>query len=222
MRRRVTIAAPGLLLVALAGLGGCFRSTVPDQFYMLRAEEGPVQAPPDADGPLVGLGPIRIPDYLDRPQIVTATSGQEFHLSEDHRWAERLDENIARVSAQNLARFLPSDRIIPHPWPREPRPDVQVAINLQEMHVDPGGQVRMSAVWTLRHAQGPAESHRFACRLSASTTDYARMVEAESQCLARLNRAMAAGIRRSGWTRPGAGFSRGGIADDTAGPRHGE
>lgn len=224
MTPRVRRSAPSLLLVALAGLGGCFRSTVPDQFYMLRAVDYPVQAQPLAEGPLVGLGPIRIPDYLDRPQIVTAASSQEYLLSEDHRWAERLDENIARVSAQNLARFIPSDRIVPHPWPREPKPDVQVAIAIQEMHVDAGGQVRMSAVWTLRHGQGPAESRRFSCRLPASTTDYARMVEVESQCLARLNRDIATGIQRSGWrgwTRAGAALPSGGVGGDAAGPRPG-
>lgn len=198
MTRHATRSALGLLLATAVSLGGCFRSTVPDQFYMMRAVEGSAQAPPSADGPLVGLGPIRIPDYLDRPQIVTAASGQEYRLSEDHRWAERLDENIARVSAQNLARYIPSDRIIPHPWPREPKPDIQVAINIQEMHVDAEGQVRMSALWTLRHGPAPAESRRFSCRLPASATDYARMVEVESQCLARLNRDIATAIQRYG------------------------
>jgi uncharacterized lipoprotein YmbA len=187
--------ALGLLVVTLFGLGGCFRSGKPDHFYMLRAVAVPARAAPAGGGPLVGLGPIRIPAYLDRPQIVTAASGQEYRLSDEHRWAERLDDNIARVSAQNLSAYIPSDRIVPHPWPREPKPVVQVAINIQELHLDPVGEVRMSALWTLRYGKEQAFNRQFSCRLPASSADYALMVEAESQCLARLNRDIANAIR---------------------------
>lgn len=185
----------GLLTLALTGLSGCFRSGKPDHFYMLRAVAEPARAAPLREGPLVGLGPVRIAAYLDRPQIVTAASGQEYRLSEEHRWAERLDDNIARVSAQNLSAYIPSERIVPHPWPREPKPDVQVAITIQELHLDPLGEVRMSALWTLRYGKDQAFNRQFACRLPASSADYALMVEAESQCLARLNRDIANAIR---------------------------
>lgn len=199
MRDDVNLVSAGkwaFWCLLMVGLTGCFRNTVPDQFYMLRAANLPGQSAISGDGPLVGLGPVRIPAYLDRPQIVTATSGQEYRLSEDHRWAERLDENIARVSAQNLSAFIPTDRIVMHPWPREPKPDVQVAISIQEMHVDPTGEVRMSALWSLRQGKSDVTNHKFNCHLPASTTDYAQMVEVESQCLIRLNREMATAIKR--------------------------
>ncbi len=202
MRKDVNVAGFGrvacwwLLMVGLSGLGGCFRSSVPDQFYMLRAADVPSKSAFSGAGPSVGLGPVRIPAYLDRPQIVTATSAQEYQLSEDHRWAERLDENIARISAQNLSALIPSDRILIHPWPRDPKPDVQVAISIQEMHVDPRGEVRMSALWSLRHGKSDVANRKFSCRLPASTTDYAQMVEVESQCLARLNQEMASAIQK--------------------------
>ena len=183
------------LLMTMIGFSGCFRDSKPDQFYMLQAVERAKAPGAGAQGPLVGLGPIRIPAYLDRPQIVTAASGQEYHLSESHRWAERLDDNIARVSAQNLAELIPSDRIVMHPWPREPKPDAQLAMNIQEMHVDPSGQVRMSALWSLRLAGEQVYNHRFSCQQPASLTDYSRMIEVESECLARLNREMAAAIQ---------------------------
>lgn len=189
----VTRVCCGLLML---GLTGCFRGSVPDQFYMLRAADLPVQATIPGGGPLLGLGPVRIPAYLDRPQIVTATSGQEYRLSEDHRWAERLDDNIARVSAQNLSALIPSDRILMHPWAREPKPDVQLAISIQEMHVDPTGEVHMTALWSLRRGRDDVTNHKFSCRLPASTTDYGQMVEVESQCLLRLNRDMAAAIKK--------------------------
>ena len=189
------LSTGGLMLLALLASGGCFRHSQSDQFYMLQAADGPAPSSVGRPGLLVGVGPVRIPAYLDRPQIVMAMSGPEYHLSEEHRWAERLDENIARVSAQNLARFIPTDRILIHPWPREPRPDVQVSLTLEEMHVDPSGQARFEALWALRYGKNQVTTRPFSCRQPASTTDYAVVVEAQSQCLTRLNRAIADAIQ---------------------------
>lgn len=182
------------LTVLIPVLAGCFRSGKPDQFYMLRATETGRHGMA-TDGPLIGLGPVRIPAYLDRPQIVTAVSAQEYRLSDDHRWAERLDVNIARVSAENLANLIPTERIVMHPWPRDAKPIVQVAINLQRLDVDPSGEAHFEALWTLRQDKDAALNRKFSCRLPASATDYARMVEAGSQCLGRLNREVAHAIR---------------------------
>lgn len=184
------------LLALIPALVGCFRSGKPDRFYMLRAVEAaqPIAAPAE-EGLRIGLGPIRIPAYLDRPQIVTAVSEQEYRLSENHRWAERLDVTVTRVSAENLGSLLPTGRIIPYPWPRDSRPDVQVAINVQEMHLDPKNQVRLEALWTLRQGKDLTLSRKFSCQQQVPADDYAGMVEAESQCLARLNRDIAAAIR---------------------------
>ena len=89
----------GLLIIILASLlSGCTHDSKPVQFYMLTADTGGVSNtshPVIKQGPLIGLGPIRIPEYLSRPQMVVATSDNQYQLSEDHRWAERLDQNIS-------------------------------------------------------------------------------------------------------------------------------
>lgn len=194
---RLLIAMITIALVP--ALAGCFRSGRPDQFYMLRATEKAQAGPVAADGgPRVGLGPIRIPAYLDRPQIVTALSAQEYQLSDNHRWAERLDVTVARVSAENLANLIPTERIVPHPWSRENAPDLQVAINVQEFHVDQNRQARLEALWTLRQGRDTTLSRRFSCRLPVKAEDYSGMVEAESQCLGRLNREIAGAVRGLG------------------------
>jgi uncharacterized lipoprotein YmbA len=147
-------------------------------------------------GILLGLGPIKVPAYLDRPQIVTASSAQEYRLAESQRWAERLDDNIARVSQENLAVLVPTDRVVMHPWSREAKPDVQAAIQIQELHVDPEGNARMVALWSVRPINGEPTHRRFACTIPVPPNDYAQIVAAESECLARLNREMAQVIRQ--------------------------
>lgn len=184
------------LIVAMGfGLTGCFRQGASTRFYMLQAMAEPDKMVHSGEGPVVGLGPIRIPAYLDRSQIVVAESDQAYRISEGHRWAERLDENMARVSAENLSRMIPTDRILPHPWSNDSRPELQVAINLQELHVDASAELRMTALWSLRQGKSESVSHKFGCRLPASLTDYEFMVKQASQCVARLNREMAEAIR---------------------------
>jgi len=184
-------------------VAGCFRGAAQDQFYMLHPIKEAAPSPAAAvKGPLVGLGPIKVPAYLDRPQIVTAASDQEYRLAENQRWAERLDDTIARVSLENLSSLVPTDRIVMHPWSRETKPDVQATIQIQEMHLDPEGHARMVALWSLKSAKGETTNHRFSCSIGVSPSDYGQIVGAESECLARLNRDMAQGIRHLGGVAP--------------------
>lgn len=159
---------------------------------MLRSEATrPAAAMATDSGPLLGLGPIRIPSYIDRPEIVTAISDQEYRLSENQRWAEGLDKTIPRVLSENLSRLIPGYQIVLHPWPREPKPEQQIIVDIQEFHVDQNQQAHLDALWTLRQGKNNPVTRKFSCRLPASTTDFAKLVEAESQCLGRLSRDMA-------------------------------
>jgi len=57
---------------------------------------GPAAVAADAIGDAtIGLGPIRLPELLDRPQIVIRTGSNRLQLAEDRRWAESLAENIS-------------------------------------------------------------------------------------------------------------------------------
>ena len=51
---------------------GCARDSKPVQFYMLNADSGVVstaRAPVSANAPVIGLGPIHIPEYLNQNKI---------------------------------------------------------------------------------------------------------------------------------------------------------
>ncbi|MGH8624231.1 MAG: PqiC family protein [Gammaproteobacteria bacterium] len=188
-----------LLTLLVPALNGCFRNTAPIHFYMLRPltpAESPQAAIPRADrGPVIGLGPIRLSDYLDRPQIVTAVSEQEYRLAEDHRWAERLDQTLTRVMAENLSVLVPTERVVFHPWPRQQKVDAQVTANIQELHVDAAGQVRLAANWAVRRGEKTIVNRKSSCRLPAAGTEYRQIVEAQSQCIGQLSREIANSVR---------------------------
>ncbi len=52
-------------------------------------------------------------DYLRRPEIAVRTSANELRLDNDHRWAERIDEGVARVLALGLQHRLPDASVAP-------------------------------------------------------------------------------------------------------------
>lgn len=183
-------------LCITASLTGCFRTSPPDQFFMISAvETAPITSISNKKEPIIGLGPIRVPDYLDRPQIVTALSEQEYKLSEDHRWAERLEVNLARVSLENLSHLIPNSQVVLYPWPKVPTPDIEISGYIHTLHVDATGQVRMHASWNLRYGKQTTVHHRFTCSLPTSHTDYSKIVAVESECIGRWNRDMAEAVR---------------------------
>ena len=66
----------GALLLVLAACGG----SPPTQFYTLSGMQLP-PGNPNTRGTVVGVGPVTLPEYLDRPQIVTRTSGNRVTLA---------------------------------------------------------------------------------------------------------------------------------------------
>jgi uncharacterized protein len=187
------------LIVLVSLLHGCFRNAAPVHFYMIRpvtVTESPRAAISGGEpGPTIGVGPIRVSDYLDRPQIVTAVSEQEYRLAENHRWAERLDQTLTRVLAENLSVLLPTKRVVFYPWPSQQHMDAQVSVTIQELHVDATGQVRLAADWALRRGVQTPVNRKSSCRLPASSTDYRQIVDTQSQCIGQLSREIASSVR---------------------------
>jgi hypothetical protein len=195
-----------ILITLLTELSACFRSNAPIHFYMLE----PIASAQNVSGttvgfraPVIGLGPVRIPAYLDRPQIVTALSNQEYKLAEDQRWAERLDDTVRRVLTENLVNLVPTEQIVFHPWAPQQKLDAQISVDIQAFHADATGQVRLSALWTIKSAVSGPYQRKFSCRQPASTTDYARIAAAQSACLGSLSREIAEAVQKLPATSPG-------------------
>jgi hypothetical protein len=188
-------ALPALLALLPPLLAGCIAgSTPPSQFYLL--EPLPLAAPAGpAKGPVVALAPVRIPQYVDRPQMVTASGRNAYQLSELNRWAERLDDNIARVLAQNLAALLPASQVLTNATGHAKPGQWRVAVSLLEFHVDPKAQAVFAAQWSAAKGDETVMARAFDCREPASATDYRAMAGALNACLDRFSRELADALR---------------------------
>ena len=78
---------------------------------------------------VIGVGPIDLPGYLQRLEVVTRGSANRLDVSPVDRWGEPLDKNFARILEENLSRLLGTDHIEQYPWSRKTAVDYQIAIN---------------------------------------------------------------------------------------------
>jgi uncharacterized protein len=193
-----SVFSSGIIVLTLL-LCGCMRDSKPVQFYMLNADSGiagTTRVPVSANAPLIGLGPIRIPEYLNRPQMIVAITDNQYQLSEDHRWAERLDQNISLALIKALPRQLGTDRIVRYPWPQRQAIDYQIGIDILEFNVDASGQSRLIAQWYVKRKDKSTIDKRSVYQFPASTTDHAVMVKAQSQCLTKLGQEISLTLRQ--------------------------
>ncbi len=194
-----TISTLMVAIMLVFFLSACMRGNKSVQFYRLNAGVAmidAVQVDESTNQAVVGLGPIRIPDYLNRPQMVVAISDNQYQLSEEHRWAERLDQNISLALAKFLPSQLGSNRIVRYPWAQRQIVDYQVSIDIIEFNIDALGRSRLTAQWLIKRKDQSDISRRFDYQVPASTTDYDVMVSAQSACLTKLGQDIAVTLRQ--------------------------
>lgn len=187
------------LLCAVLLLGFVACRSEPTNFYLLR----PVQDADDgsdtqsAAGPWIGVGPVVVPHYLDRPQIVLKATGGAITLGEFDRWAEPLQDGLARVLGENLAVMVPTNRITIFPWRRASAIDYQVVVQLIALDADAEGTASLAARWAVMGPGGNVELLRRQTRLTqpADTKNYADIVMAMSRAVASLAGEIADGIK---------------------------
>ncbi len=195
MRGRVLVAA------TLAWIAPACATTPPTQFYVLHslaASSTDVASPaPTAGGPAVGVGPIELPQYLNRPNIVKHVGPQELDIAQFHQWAEPLKDGFARALSEDLAVLLPTDRTMTFPWRGPIRVDYQVLVWVTRFDGDTDGNAVLRARWTILDGRNrePLVSRESQLRRPASDAGFPATVEARSQAVAALAGQIADALR---------------------------
>lgn len=188
------------LLIALLGillLSGC-SPTQAVRYYQISplptAEADPEQK--KADAPTIGLGPVLLPEYLNRSQIVTRTSPNQLVLADGHRWAEPLTDNVMRVLSDNLSFLLGRGQILSYPWPRNRKIDFQVVIEVLEFEGGADGRAILDARWSVLAGDGRMLLPEKRSSISAliAGPDHEALVAALSEALGGLSRAIVTGL----------------------------
>jgi len=190
-----------LLLAAALAATGCATSK-PSRFYVLASLTPPTSAL-SPDGPSIGVGPVVIPQYLDRPEIVTRSSGNRLDLGEFDQWGGRIGDNITRVLADNLAGLLGTERVSIYPSADGSGVADQIGVDILQFERDQSGSVTLTAFWTIRDTQSGQVLNRRstiakavgATHTSGTATPYDAIVAAMSEALADLSKEIAAAVQ---------------------------
>ena len=187
---------PRLPLIAISAcllLSGCV-SSPPPKFYVL----APLSTERPADAglePAVGVGPVELPDYLDRPQIVTRNGQNGLNLAEFDRWGESLKDNTAQVLAENLAVLLPSKKVSTYPWKRSTQVAYQVTVKVTRFDHTEGGETVLAVRWSLLDGAGADLLSRESRHVESPAGDsYPATVAAMNRALAQFSREVANAI----------------------------
>ncbi len=195
MHRFLPASVLTMLGVVLLGLHGC-ASSPPTRFYVLPSPTGAETAPPAAQRDLtIGVGPVTLHPYLDRPQIVTRASRAHLILGEFDQWGAPLRDSVTRSLAENLSLLVPTDHVVLHPWSRTTVPDYQVTVDVLQFDAGPGGEVILAARWQILNADEKALVLRKS-RLTAVAggREYEATVTAMGRTLDALSRDIAAAL----------------------------
>jgi uncharacterized lipoprotein YmbA len=179
------------ILLAVLLTAGCAQPG--KSFYVLTAN-GPA---PSGGGIGIGVGPITLAEYIDRPNLVVQQAPNQLAVSDDNRWAGDLSASIARVTAANLGREMKTGNVRTYPWPRDEEIDYQVTLDIRQLHSEADGYAVIEAGWraySLPDRKLKA-SRTFVGREPLAADGYAAMVAAQSRLLSRLAGDIAAGLR---------------------------
>jgi len=203
-------------LAVSIGLAGCAVAD-PTKFYALRqpvaasaqssvsasiASTPPPSNPDSTSAVSIGVGPVITPGYLRRSQIVTRNGDDQMDIAMFHRWAEPLEDGIARVLAEEIGARVPTDRIVMYPWQGAVARAIQYQVVVVVMRLDGsrGGDVTLDTRWRILGKDGKELAFRKSTMSETATgLGYEPMVAAMTRAVAALGQEIATEIR----TMPG-------------------
>ena len=114
--RAMRLGGPVVLLCAASLAAGCVGSSRPSKFYTLAPAEVRDGAVPAAADATLAVGPVELPDYLDRKQIVTRAGATELVVADFDRWGGALDREITAALVSTLEGRLAARNMRVVPW----------------------------------------------------------------------------------------------------------
>ncbi len=179
-----------LRLTALAAALTLSACSTPEQYYRLSADGPP---PANSSGFALGVGPVTLPDYIDRGELVFQSSDTRFEIPYEQRWAGSLRDTATRAIGTNLARRLGTGNLHIYPWPPATPLRYQVRVDVRQFHARSGGDAILEASWSIENGA----TGRVLVRRSGNFSEpvlrngYEGIVAAESRLLSRCSRAIA-------------------------------
>ena len=184
------ITVVGMLMSSACG------TTTPTQYYQLSAASdnaGIPQAESKKATILVGIGPVEVPAYVDRDNMVLHVNKAELELLEFDRWAEPLSHNLSRVLVENVSRHLAHQGVTVVRWDDGLPVNYRLQVEFTRFDLMREGNVSLVARWILFATESQETLAIQTSRFSGSGNphDYGSLVSEMSRHVESLSREMA-------------------------------
>ncbi|WP_353760415.1 PqiC family protein [Paraburkholderia sp.] len=187
------LSLPFAIALTVAALAGC--ASPKATFYTLSPQASGESTNP-ATPVTVVVGPVTVPELVDRPQIVVRAGANQVTIDEFARWADSLKSQIPRVIAADLAQELNSPRVSAYPMAGDPAAAWRVQIDVQRLDATPGDAVTVDALWSVSPPGKRAPlSGRSTVREPSAGAGYDALVAACSRAFATVSRDISTSIR---------------------------
>ena len=183
---RFLLCAAALLLVSCGSK---------QEFYRLSA--APAASAGGGDRSIsLGVGPITLPGYIDRTELVFQSGPNEFQVPPNVSWTGSLQENIATVLARDLQEQLGTREVLTYPWSSGRAPARRVTLNVRQFHGISGSDAILDTTWRIENSSGgTVRNGGGTFREPIEGDGYAAVVAAESRLLAQCAAAIASSLR---------------------------
>ena len=143
-----------IVVGALLMMAGCASSSARVTYHLLHPVAVPAEAGSWDPSTYVVVGPVELPSYLDRPQMVARRNDHTLSVNEYQRWAEPLHEGIARTVVENLSRLTGGDKMFLYPFD-VPKASVsmQVFMHVVRFDTDEAGKAVLDVRWGVKNGK---------------------------------------------------------------------
>ena len=176
-------------------LVGCAGSPQTHYYTLVDRAQGDRVSPAKVEY-AVAVGPVFVPDVVDRPHFVVHLPGNEVRIVEQARWAEPLRDGIARAVAANLAHSLDTGRVSSRAQSGMGEADYRVLMDVQRFDSMPGEAAVLEVMWTVRREKnGELRTGNARIREPIPGSSYQELVAAHARALDTVSGKIAEAIR---------------------------
>jgi len=187
-----------LSAVYLLVLSACV-SSPPVRYYSLSPIDTDYQQDPD-DAVMLGIGPLSIPDYLNRSQIVTRDVDAQMRMDDFSRWTEPLTDSMHRIISTDVDNLLHGVVVVMYPYEAVVRShlDYRLVGDVNRFDADSSGLVVLEIQWAIVDTEAnllvPTRRNRYQAQM-ATSGDFSAMVAAMNDVLSQFSRDVAGRLK---------------------------
>ena len=195
MKKNNTLACLAAMVAALcAGCG----SPPKEKFYTLAPATAALPPPASGAQPrtTVAIGPVRVPDAVDRPQMVVREGPNRVEILEQQRWAGSLRSEIGRALVAGVGARLPDAQVSAADSQAARSAAYRVAIDVERFDAALNDSVSIQALWTVRQDNGTQlASGRYSASEPTGAGGYDAIAAAYARTLAGMSGVIADAVR---------------------------